>query len=183
MTIVKSMSRKVFAAEVVRQLEKNGISCVLVGGACVSIYSDEKHASRDLDFISPYSHEAIAKALEEIGFRKEGRYFHHPNSSLYVEFPSGPVAIGEQSPVKPEGKMMIDGTAVIMFSPTQCVMDRLAAWFHWNDRRSLIHALWVCEKQPVSIEKIKRWARKEGQSDKLEQFVLEYKKTKARQNL
>lgn len=123
MKITKAMSRKQFAAAVVQQLEKHGISCVLVGGACVSIYTEERHASRDLDFISPYSHEAIAKALAEIGFEME-----------------------------------------------------VAAWFHWNDRRSLIHALWVCEKHPVSLDKVKRWAQKEGQSDKLEQFILEYKK-------
>ncbi|MEN0057716.1 MAG: nucleotidyltransferase [Bdellovibrio sp.] len=100
MKITKSMNRKQFVAAVVQQLEKHGISCVLVGGACVSIYTEERHASRDLDFISPYSHEAIAKALSEIGFEREGRYFHHSNSELYVEFPSGPVAIGEQIPVK-----------------------------------------------------------------------------------
>lgn len=94
MKITKTMSRKEFAAAVIRQLEKHGISCVLVGGACVSIYTDEKHASRDLDFISPYSHEAIAKALAEIGFKSE----------LYVEFPPGPVAIGNQLAVKPEGQ-------------------------------------------------------------------------------
>lgn len=176
MRIAKSMSRKEFAAAVVQQLENHNISCVLVGGACVSIYTDEKHTSRDLDFISPYSHEAIAKALAEIGFKKDGRYFHHPNSEMYVEFPIGPIAIGEQSPVKPEGKLKVGKTTVIMFSPTQCVMDRLAAWFHWNDRRSLIHALWVCERHPVSLDKIKKWANQEGQSEKLDQFILEYKK-------
>lgn len=178
MKIVKSMGRKEFAAAVVKQLEKHGISCVLVGGACVSIYTEEKYASRGLDFISPYSHDAIAKALSEIGFKKHGRYFHHPNSELYVEFPSGPIAIGESTPVKPEGQIKVGRTTVNMFSPTQCVMDRLAAWFHWSDRRSLIHALWVCEKHPVSLDKIKRWAKKEGQTDKLNQFIQEYKKLK-----
>lgn len=42
MKITKTMKRKEFAAAVVNQLEKHGISCVLVGGACVSIYTDEK---------------------------------------------------------------------------------------------------------------------------------------------
>ena len=176
MKITKKMNRKIFAAAVVSQLKKHGISCVLVGGACVSIYTNEKHASKDLDFISPYSHEAIAKALAEIGFEKDGRYFSHPNSELYVEFPSGPTAIGNQSPIKPEGKLKIKNTIITMFSPTQCVMDRLAAWFHWNDRRSLIHAIWVCEKHPVNLEKIKKWATKEGEPEKLEQFIIEYKK-------
>lgn len=179
MKITKSMSRKEFAAVVVRQLEKHGISCVLVGGACVSIYTDEKHSSRDLDFISPYSHEAITNALDEIGFQKEGRYFLHPNSELYVEFPSGPVAIGNQFHVKPEGQLKVRNTTIVMYSPTQCVMDRLAAWFHWNDRRSLIHALWVCEKHPINLDKIKRWAAKEGESEKLDQFIQDYKKLKS----
>lgn len=176
MKIAKSMSRKEFAAAVVQQLEKHGISCVLVGGACVSIYTEEKHASHDLDFISPYSHEAISTALSEIGFKKEGRYFIHPQSEMYVEFPTGPVAIGNQQSVKPEGQIKVKDTTISMYSPTQCVMDRLAAWFHWNDRRSLIHALWVCEKHPISIDKVKRWAAKEGESEKFAQFVEEYKK-------
>ena len=179
MKITKTMSRKDFAAAVVQQLEKYDLSAVLVGGACVSIYTDEKHASRDLDFISPYSHEAIAKALTEIGFEKEGRYFKHPQSELYVEFPTGPVAIGNEIPVNPEGELKVKNTIVKMYSPTQCVMDRLSAWFHWNDRRSLIHALWVCEKHPVNIDKIKRWAGKEGEAEKLKIFMDEFKKLKA----
>ncbi len=176
MKITKSMSRKEFAAAVVHQLERHGISCVLVGGACVSIYTDERHASRDLDFISPYSHEVITEALAEIGFTREGRYFISSNSDLYVEFPTGPVAIGNQIPVKPDGSIKVKNTTIVMYSPTQCVMDRLAAWFHWNDRRSMIHALWVCEKHPVNLDKIKRWATKEGEPEKLAQFIQEYKK-------
>lgn len=178
MKISKKMSRKTFAAVVVQQLEKHGISCVLVGGACVSLYTNEKHASKDLDFISPYSQQAISTALAEIGFQKEGRYFFHPLSKLYVEFPTGPVAIGNQIPVKPEGHIKVRNTTISMYSPTQCVMDRLAAWFHWNDRRSLIHALWVCEKHPINLEKIKRWAAKESASEKMEVFVQEFKKLK-----
>jgi hypothetical protein len=180
MAITKNMSRKQFAAAVVKQLTKHDISCVLVGGACVSIYTDERHESRDLDFISPYSQETIAMALTEIGFKKEGRYFTHPQSALYVEFPSGPPAIGNEIPIKPEGRLKVKDTVIKMYSPTQCVMDRLAAWFHWNDRRSLIHAIWVCEKHPVNLAKIKRWAHRENAPEKFEQFMEEYKKVKKR---
>ncbi|MEQ1724098.1 MAG: hypothetical protein ABL930_13060 [Pseudobdellovibrio sp.] len=176
MKITAKLNRKQFAAAVVKQLEKHGISCVLVGGACVSIYTNERHASKDLDFISPYSHEAITLALAEIGFSKKGRYFIHSEAELYVEFPSGPIAIGNSIPIKPEGKLNVRGTTIQMYSPTQCVMDRLAAWFHWNDRRSLIHAIWVCEKHPVNIAKIKRWAQKENASEKFEEFIEQFKK-------
>lgn len=176
MKITEKTSRKEFAAIVVSQLEKHGLSCVLVGGACVSIYTDEKHASKDLDFISPHSTANIEDALAEIGFKKQNRYFKHPNSELYVEFPSGPVAIGNQIPVKAEGKLKVKNTTITLLSPTQCVMDRLAAFFHWNDRRSLIHALWICEKHPVNISKIKKWAEKEKSKDKYEEFIEHYKR-------
>lgn len=179
MKIQKGMSRKQFAAAVVKQLEKNNISCVLVGGACVSIYTNEKHESKDLDFISPYSYESITEALSQIGFQRKGRYFSHPDIEFYVEFPSGPLAIGNQIPIKAEGSLKVKDTVVSMLSPTQCVMDRLAAWFHWSDRRSLIHALWVCEKHPINISKIKRWAEKEREPEKLLEFLGEYKKLKA----
>jgi hypothetical protein len=176
--ISNNLSRKQFAALIVKQLEKYKISCVLVGGACVSIYTNERHHSKDLDFISPYSHEAIAKALTEIGFARKGRYFSHSDSEFYVEFPSGPPAIGNQVPIKPDGKLKVGGTQITLYSPSQCVMDRLAAWFHWNDRRSLIHALWVCEKHPVNLEKIRRWANQEGEPDKFRQFLEQYRKLK-----
>jgi hypothetical protein len=174
--ISKSLNRKQFAAAVVKQLNKNEISCVLVGGACLSIYTNDRHESLDLDFISPHSVDAIAAALGEIGFVRKGRYFHHPQSKFYVEFPSGPVSIGNEIPVKPEGKMKVKDVVVTMLSPTQCVMDRLAAWFHWNDRRSLIHALWVCECQPVNLGKLKSWAQKQGEPEKLKQFLEQLKK-------
>jgi len=175
-TITSRMSRKQFAAAVVKQLQLHQISCVLVGGACVSIYTNEEYRSRDLDFISSHSHENIKLALKEIGFEKRGKNFFHQEIEFYVEFPSGPLAIGSDHSVKPEGKFEIRGTVVKMLSPTQCVMDRLAAWFHWNDRRSLIHALRVADAQPINLNKIKKWAKNESAAEKLEQFLLELKK-------
>ena len=130
----------------------------------------------NLGWVRHYSQDAIESALSEIGFEREGKNFVHPKSELYVEFPSGPPAIGNQEPVKPEGRLTVEGTVIKMLSPTQCVMDRLAAWFHWNDRRSLIHALWVCERHPINIQKIRRWAAKEGEPEKMDQFLADYKK-------
>jgi hypothetical protein len=89
-----------------------------VGGSCVSIYTDEKYVSDDLDFISPYSQQLIATALAEIGFQQEGRYFIHPDCSFYVEFPSGPVSIGNKINIKPEEIRIIDNVEIHMLSPT-----------------------------------------------------------------
>lgn len=170
MKISKKMSRTEFAAAVVKCLEGDGISCVLVGGSCVSIYTDERHHSKDLDFISPYSVAAITKSLARLGFEKEGRYYNHKNSDFYVEFPSGPPAIGNEIPVEPEGKIIVNDVTIRLYSPTQCVMDRLAAWYHWRDRNSLLQAIWVAEKHPIKIQKVKSWSDREGELEKFNEF-------------
>jgi hypothetical protein len=180
MKISKKMTRSEFAAAVVKCLDDDGISCILVGGSCVSIYTDEKHHSKDLDFISPYSVAAITTSLAKIGFTKDGRYFVHKDAQFYVEFPSGPPAIGNEVPVEPEGKVKVNDVTLRLYSPTQCVMDRLAAWFHWNDRNSLLQAIWVAELHPISIQKIKKWAKNENESEKLEEFIELLKKSKTK---
>ena len=171
MKISRTMGRKRFAAAVVKALQADGISCVLVGGACVSIYTNEKHRSHDLDFISPYSHDLISAALGKVGFVRSGRYFTHPGTQFYVEFPSGPPAIGNQAPVEPEGRLKVGDTVISLYSPTQCVMDRLAAWYHWRDRKSLIHAVWVAQRHPIQIAKVKKWSIQEGELEKFEEFL------------
>lgn len=171
MKISKKMNRQEFAAAIVKCLEKDGISCVLVGGACVSIYTDERHHSKDLDFISPYSVAAITASLTKVGFKKSGRYYTHKDSDFYVEFPSGPPAIGNEVPVEPEGRIKVKDTTIHLYSPTQCVMDRLAAWFHWRDRQSLLQAIWVSEKHPISIQRVKKWALSEGEPQRFQEFL------------
>jgi hypothetical protein len=57
-------------------------------------------------------------------------------------------------------------------------MDRLSSFFHFGDRRSLIHALWICEQQPVSLAKVKAWAEKEQEPEKFGQFLDAWKKLK-----
>lgn len=66
-----------FAFAVANALESRGISVVLTGGAVVSIYSDGKYVSKDLDFLSPDDHQQIKKTMHELGFESEGKDFFH----------------------------------------------------------------------------------------------------------
>jgi hypothetical protein len=43
---------KKLAAIISEYLQKNGIEAVLVGGACVSLYSNNKYTSYDIDLIT-----------------------------------------------------------------------------------------------------------------------------------
>lgn len=101
--ITKATTREELAALVTQALRKEGLDPVLVGGAVVSIYTDNKYESRDLDFIVSASSDVVNEVMKKMGFKKSGKNFYHPKSEFTVEFPMGPLAIGDQEPVKPEG--------------------------------------------------------------------------------
>lgn len=148
-----------------------GIQATLVGGAVVSIYTDNEYASMDLDFISAADHKKIVQVMESLGFERKGKNFFYPKTNFSVEFPSGPIWIGDRVPVKPEGKIDVGGTQVTLLSPTQSTMDRLA-WFYFNnDRQCLDQAVMIALKQPVSLREVERWSQEEQQMDKYEVFI------------
>ena len=101
MKTVGKMTLGELAAFVCSHLRKNGIRAVLSGGACVSIYSHSRYQSSDLDFIANFSasRAKMREVLGEIGFAEHNRYFRHPDTEIFIEFPPGPLTVGEE-PVK-----------------------------------------------------------------------------------
>ena len=71
------------AAIVSETLERQGIVATLSGGAAVSIYTENRYVSEDLDFVTVALVNELRKALEPIGFKHVGR----PRRS--VSWPSG----------------------------------------------------------------------------------------------
>jgi hypothetical protein len=113
------MSLEEVAALVSTTLARHGIRSVLSGGAVVSIYSDNAYESKDLDFII----EGIAKkedpAMEELGFRKEaGRYWTHPRTEFWIEFPSGPLQVGN-APVRSVKELETSTGVLRLLAPTE----------------------------------------------------------------
>jgi len=49
-----------------------------------------------------------------------------------------------------------------LLSPTDCVKDRLAAFYHWNDRQCLQQAVWVAQERAIDWKEIEWWSRREG---------------------
>lgn len=60
------------AAIVSEALEKAGIIATLSGGAAVSIYSENKYQSEDLDFVTAALVDDLKTALEPLGFVHTG---------------------------------------------------------------------------------------------------------------
>lgn len=97
--------------------------------------------------------------------------FSHPRTPLFVEFPAGPLAIGDELIRATEvGERRTAAGTIRLLTPTQCVMDRLAAYFHWNDLQSLDQAVMVASSQEISLAKLDAWAKREGASEKLRKF-------------
>jgi hypothetical protein len=120
-------------------LDESGISVVLSGGAAVSIYSDNEYESYDLDFVPMGLARRVDRVMESLDFSRKQRHWVHHRSRYWVEFPAGPVAIGEEiihdfaERSSPAGRLRI-------LHPTACVMDRLTWFIHNADPQCLDQA-------------------------------------------
>ena len=76
-----------------------------------------------------------------------------------------------QNILKATGSIKENGFTLRLLSPTQCVMDRLAAYYHWNDRQSLEQALLVAENHPIKLNEVKKWSKNEGETSKFQEFL------------
>lgn len=170
------MSLGELAAFIDTHLRKKGIDVVLSGGACVSIYSDHKYVSKDLDFIGRYSidRKKIERAMLEIGFERQGRYYHHPKTSYFVEFISGPPTIG-QDPISEVHEVRLSTGSVRIISPTDSVKDRLAAFYHWGDKQSLEQALLISRTNEINIESVEEWSTREGKKTEFDEYKRQLK--------
>lgn len=151
---------------VASHLKSRSIDTVLVGGAVVSIYTEGAYESGDLDLIlTNFFVKNLKEAMQEIGFKKQGRHFIHPECAhLFVEFPKGPLEIGDDIQIEPVEKTF-EGKVIKILSPTDCVKDRLATYIHFKDRVGLEQALLVAKNHPISYEKVKAWCEREGAND------------------
>jgi len=55
-----------------------------------------------------------------------------------------------------------------------CVKDRLASFFHWDDKQALHQALEVCLEQRIDFEELERWSIDEGFIHKFKNFLEAY---------
>ena len=162
------MTQAELGAYVQSHLGAKGIDVVLSGGAVVAIYTSGKYISPDLDLVNRYSakRSVIKSAMEELGFQEAGRHFEHPDSEFFVEFPPGPLSLGEENITRIVELEMETGILRII-SPTDCVKDRLAWYYHDGDRQCLSQAILVSNEHQIDIGEIRKWSEGEG---KLEEF-------------
>lgn len=173
----KKITLENLAAIVSKKLKDQDIDSILVGGACVSIYSHNRYQSYDLDFVTYEDMKKVTIALNELGFQKNGKYFSHPQCPYFIEFVPPPVAIGNE-PIHHFAYHQTQIGTIKMLNPTDCVKDRLAGFYHWDDQQSLDQAITLFKEIPqeINIQEIKRWSINENYPHKFEIFLKKIKK-------
>ena len=74
-------------------LEHEGIIATLSGVAVVSIYTEGRYVSEDMDFVTIALVKQLTAALESLGFKRTGQprpsVFEHPSTTMVPRVPTG----------------------------------------------------------------------------------------------
>ena len=170
MPITRRSTIRDVAARVSQALTNAGITAVLTGGGAVSIYSANKYRSYDIDFVTAAPRRELTDIMSELGFtRGAGRHFEHPSTRLVVEFVAWPLTVGDEV-VRKWAQIRTPAGTLQILTPTQCIKDRLAAFFHWRDSQSLEQAVLVARTRRISMRELARWSGAEGHPEDFEEF-------------
>ena len=87
----------------------------------------------------------------------------HPDTELALEFPSGPLMLGDEHITEDRIHHLQTRTGTLrLLSPTDCVKDRLAAFHHWGDKQSWEQAVSVARRHTPDWVSLQRWHQAEG---------------------
>ena len=179
--ITRSTSLPELAAIVSQTLERAGIIATLSGGSAVSIYSDNRYQSHDLNFVTSADPGRLGPVVATLGFVQttSRRLYAHPETDWLLEFPSGPLGFGHITvDARQLETLRTPWGPLRVITPTLCVMDRLAAFCHWRDRQCWAQALLVARSHPVDWPQLQAWAELEGLAPPAwERFYVEARST------
>ncbi len=151
------------AFAVCTSLDAVGTRAVLVGGSAATFYVPDAYVSGDADFVIQLSPDAraAAAAMRELGYELRGSIYFHGQNPYTVEFPPGPLAIGEDRAIVPvtvrRGEQLLH-----VLSPTDVVRDRLLWYLAYGDPNGLRVATDVASRVTVHDQVVRSWVESEA---------------------
>ena len=160
------------AFQVCTALAHAGYTAVMTGGSAATFHAPRAYVSDDIDFVLTLSSTGGEQALEALGYKRKRDFYVHPQSRFPLEFPPGPLAIGEDL-VKTWKTVKRRREVLHVLSATDSCRDRLASFLFWNDFNGLEQALEVCRAQgrKVNLQLVRKWCIREGQGEKCDLFL------------
>lgn len=168
---------KELAGYVSEELRKRGIETILVGGACVTIYSENRYQSHDLDYITYDDMRKVKRALLELEFTEKDGYFQHHGCQCFVEFVSPPAAVGNEA-IREFSSINTVFGKIRLLHPVDSVKDRLSSFYHWNDKQGLEQAINICLEQDIDLSEVEKWSLLEKQPENFLIFIKRLEKAK-----
>ncbi|HVS12252.1 MAG TPA: hypothetical protein VMS76_20495 [Planctomycetota bacterium] len=173
MTIDRKTPLHDVAFEVCTALDRVGTRAVLTGGSAATFYAPSAVQSQDLDFVLTLGGTGgePLRALEDLGYTRAGQHYTHAVNPYFLEFPQGPLAIGDELietwDTPHEGDRLLH-----VLLPTDSCRDRLMWFYLEKDRGALEQALAVYAAQAgrIDLARIRRWSRKEGATEGFQEF-------------
>src|SRR5205085_194260 len=153
-------------------LERGGITAVLTGGSAATYHAPAAIQSDDLDFIITMHAPNGDALLRSIGYGRQADYYVHDASPLPLEFPPGPLAVGDDL-ITSWQTVRRRREVLHVLSPTDSCRDRLAGFLFWNDFASLEQAIAVhaaCRDR-VDLDRVRDWCVRERQPHKYDLFA------------
>ncbi len=169
--ITKASSLEDVCFAVCTALQRVGTVAVLTGGSAATYYAPESYQSGDADFIIRFSSDRAraGATMRKLGYREVGGTYHHSKNIFTVEFPPGPLAIGDDLVRSYDTVKRVDEVLYVL-SRTDCVRDRLASFYFFADRSALAAATAVARGGQVDLPAIRRWSTKEGEGSRFAEF-------------
>jgi hypothetical protein len=177
-TIDESSSLTDVCFAVSTALDKHGIVSVLTGGSAATLYAPHAYTSLDADFILEDDNDLgeLTEPLKSIGFTRRGRsrLFEHAHTRYTLDFPKGPLGVGRDY-ITETRIIERGGLRIRILTRTDCIRDRLAGFYYWDDYTALNAAVAVAAENPgdVDIGLLRRWTEREapGSTELLEKLA------------
>ncbi|HET6360796.1 MAG TPA: hypothetical protein VFH11_01945 [Gemmatimonadota bacterium] len=136
---------------------------VLVGGGAVELFTGGAYTTGDFDFVGELN-DAARVLLQDAGFRKTGRHWKHEGAQIFIEFPGRSLEPGVET-------VELDAFAnvVLVISPEDALVDRLAAWKSWKSEAHGVNAylLYLATKTELDWPRLEKRGRTEHVMDAL----------------
>ncbi len=139
----------------------------MVGGGAVELYSGGTYVTGDLDIVGQLSPQVQVR-LREAGFARTGRHWIHEESQTFIEVCGSHLAPGEEATL-----VELGGSRVVVLSPEDTLVDRLAAWQFWKSPADGINAfhLWWNVRVKLQAHRLEMAASCRGVSLALERLL------------
>jgi hypothetical protein len=147
----------------------------IVGGLAVETYTAGSYTTLDIDMIVD-DIDAEKKIMSALGFSKRPgyRFYEHPSLDVFVEFPTGPL---DGSRDRISEVRLEDGRVLYLIGIEDIVIDRVAAYVHWESSEDATQAvnLLIAQRGKIDLDYLHRAAEGKGLSKALADIMARAK--------